>query len=382
MVQIQFLDKDVIHALIPAFSMEPEHIVFMYDRRCVDERYIKNIRVAINARLRHTMIGFIHADRFDVRDIKNQLLTCIADYKEEKICIDITGGSELMTACGMIMSLKNGFQIVYSNLTKGIIYDVMTGEKVTEIQHITVDDYLLAIGAKRVRHSHTLPKQKEYDAICRMSEYLFDHLGEWHALQRYLSDRYADSESLDFEITTSLFYNGNDYDSAKALSRFVENGFVDRRGHNQYRFKNLRYKEYMMIFGVWLEMYVYIKAQTFFDESHLGFIIDWNNADNEDTVDNEIDVLVMRKSVPIFISCKMRKPQPEDVFEVAYLADRLGGPGAKAIIATTYHVAGDKNLPDGIYQRLKKMHVGCIETDSFKGHTVSQIFNTAIQGAE
>ena len=68
---------------------------------------------------------------------------------------------------------------------------------------------------------------------------------------------------------------------------------------------------------------IYIKSLSFFEEAHLGYIIDWNNSDAEDTIDNEIDVLV-----------------------------------------------------------LKKMNVGFVETDAFKTHTPSQIFNTALQGTE
>ena len=46
------------------------------------------------------------------------------------------------------------------------MYDVVTGEKIVDIKHIIADEYLLAIGAKHFTRSHSLPKEKEYDAIC------------------------------------------------------------------------------------------------------------------------------------------------------------------------------------------------------------------------
>ena len=54
-------------------------------------------------------------------------------------------------------------------------------------------------------------------------------------------------------------------------------------------------------------MYVYINALNCFDEVHLGYVIDWDNSDQNDTTDNEIDVVAIKNSVPYFISCKMRK---------------------------------------------------------------------------
>ena len=52
---------------------------------------------------------------------------------------------------------------------KSYMYDVVTGEKILDIKHITADDYLLAIGAKHFTRSHSLPQEKEYDAICFLS---------------------------------------------------------------------------------------------------------------------------------------------------------------------------------------------------------------------
>lgn len=52
------------------------------------------------------------------------------------------------------------------------------------------------------------------------------------------------------------------------------------------------------------------------------------------------------------------KPDAKDIYEVAYLADRLGGPESKAVIATTYNVSREKNKNSGIYQRFKKMKDG------------------------
>ena len=146
-----------------------------------------------------------------------------------------------------------------------------------------------------------------------------------------------------------------------------------------YRYKNQKYKSYMTTYGIWLELYMYIQAQSCFDEVCLGVVIDWNSGDRLDTEDNEIDVLAMKKSVPTFISCKMRKPVASDVYEVGYLAKRLGGESSRGFVATTWPVTRTAFSPRGIYQRLKKMRVGLIETDSFQKKTAADIFNYARQ---
>ena len=353
MLQIQFLDFNVIDALVPAISLEPKHIVFIYDSQKISEKFTSNIEKALHAHLEDTSIAFIHADMYRISDIKAKIIEALEEYKDEKVCIDITGGSEIMTAVGFLLGSRYDYQIVYTNLAKGEIFDVNKEEKIADVKNITINDYLIAIGAKRSKDSHALPKEKDYERICNVSEYLFRHLGEWHALHNCLK-HYAKSESWNFNITTSIFYQGRSYPSDRILDVFAKNGFVERKGHNKYQFTSANSKAYMMIFGIWLEMYIYIKGQGFFDEIYLGVTLDWDNCDADDTRDNEIDVIALRRSIPIFISCKMRNPDAKDIFEVAYLADRLGGPESKAIIATTYNVSREKNKYDGIYQRFRK----------------------------
>lgn len=383
MLQIQFLDKNVVDTLVPAFSLEPSKIVLIYDVRNVSEKHVKNVSKAIKSKLQDTDIESVNTDMYKISEIKNTILSKIDGVRIEDICIDITGGSELMTASGLLMYKEYGIKVTYTNLYKEYMYDVATGEKIATVKHVSAEDYLTATGAKHFKRSHSLPKEKEFNDICAVSEYLFENLSEWHALNSYLADRYADTTSgLEFRVTTNIEHSGRYYDSAKALKIFIDHGFVERISHNRYSFKTLKYKEYMTTFGIWLEMYIYIKSLDFFEEAHLGYIIDWNNSDNEDTVDNEIDVLVLKKSVPIFISCKMKKPKAMDVYEVGYLADRMGGPNARGIIATTYKVSADKELSKSMYYRLKKMNIGFIETASFKTHRAADIFNTALQGTE
>ena len=97
---------------------------------------------------------------------------------------------------------------------------------------------------------------------------------------------------------------------------------------------------------------------------------------------NEIDVLVMRRSAPIFISCKMTKPAADDVYEVGYLASRLGGVMGRGVIATTFNVADTREFDMGIYQRLKKMHVGVLEAQALKGANMAQKLAAALETAD
>lgn len=67
-------------------------------------------------------------------------------------------------------------------------------------------------------------------------------------------------------------------------------------------------RQYCTGYGVWLELYVYIAAKKsgVFDDVKLGTMIDWNAYDGVVVAGNEIDVILMEQSLPVFISCKLR----------------------------------------------------------------------------
>ena len=88
------------------------------------------------------------------------------------------------------------------------------------------------------------------------------------------------------------------------------------------------------------------------------------------------------ESIPIFISCKMRKPVSEDLYEVGYVASMLGGTKSKALLATTYPVKEMGTSPKRMYQRMKKFRVGLIEASQFEKLPPADVFNQAIQMTE
>ena len=74
----------------------------------------------------------------------------------------------------------------------------------------------------------------------------------------------------------------------------------------------------------------------------------------------------MYKSIPVFVSCKMKRPHALDVSEAGFLAKRLGGRRGRAMIATTEKIKETGHeMNKGIHYRMMEMHVGCIESREF-----------------
>lgn len=380
-IQIDFFDKDVVGTLVPIFSLNPDKIYFFTDRREMVGMDIKYMTNAIKRRLPNTFVDFISVDIDDMDDIYGKLTTIAKKDQDEIAYVDLTGGTELMSICGYRVSEEFGFTPIYLDTKRRRLNNAITGELVAEAVSIDLTDFFNAIGAKQLSPSHDMPKEEEFDRILSMSEILFDDVEAWQVLYQHLSTA---AKTANQKLQVRVRPNGKLGTNAvrRIMREFEAHGFWEAEDDDIYRYGNIRYMHYMTTFGIWLEMYIYIKALDFFDEAALGVVVDWRAADDLDTEDNEIDVLGIKRSVPVLISCKMRKLASGDLYEAGYIAKRLSESGTKSVIATTYPVKEEGSQPKRMYQRMKKLRIGLIETRSFKEKTPAEIFNQAMQMGE
>lgn len=378
MIQIQFLDKNVVGALVPVFSMKPERVVFLYDSRVVGENMLKEMGEALTARLPKLEIHYERTNMLSMEEISGELENLIKIFQNKEIQIDITGGSELMTACGLTAAREHGLTTTYVDFYSGIVRNVFTMERLGEIAHVTLADYLTAIGGKYMSSSRHTPEENDFERILSMAKVIFSNEKKWDKFFTHMTHGFSAKGVMEF----SMGKNQSDRDCMFILNAFLERKFAKRIGEDRYRFASEADKEYMTVSGIWLEMYIYIQAKQCFDEVYMGVDIDWNKRDICESRDNEIDVVIMKNSQPIFISCKMRPIEKETVYEIYSMAKRLGGNYGKALIATTVDVRSSKDERNSIYLRMAKMKVGLIESKDFIRQNSSDVFARALRMTE
>lgn len=378
MVQIDFFDKNVINNLVPILSMQPHVLCVVYDEKRVKKEEYRNFKSAVR-----NIDGFIEIREYscnshDVENITEVLAGIAEEYCEEEIYVDVTGGPELMVASALMVAKELPIIPIYLDEEQELLFCVYDREVRFKAKRITMENYVLAKGAKHFSDSRSYPRVEEYNNICKMAERIFDYLEEWKLLQKYLSTYFYGYSGMHFSADKIKCAKDKVRGINELLGYFTKHGFVELRDNGKYVVKNDRYKEYITNYGIWLEMYVYIKAKECFDEVHLGFIIDWDSEDGNDTSDNEFDVVIMNKNKPVLVSCKMTKPTTKDLTEIGCLAGRLGGEDAVSVLATTYPVRAYNEGGTSLYNRMKKLDIGFIEAYDFRRMSAKETFEKAI----
>lgn len=379
MVQIQFLDKNVVNALVPVFSMNPEKVIFLYDEDCVTNYLRQDISDTIKYRYPKIKVEFVRTDMMHMHEIKNVLETVVEKNKEKEIQVDITGGTEIMTACGMMAAQHLGLTPTYVDFKSSEVFHVFSMEKLADVEHITIEDYMRAIGGRFMSSASCIPQTEEFDKLCEIARAIFANERKWDEFFYHISHGYSARGVMEF----SMDEKKNDPDCQFILNLFLDNGYAIKIGKDRYCYASETAKTYMTVSGIWLELYIYMMAKQVYDKVYMSVNIDWNDRDRCESRDNEIDVVIMHHSQPIFISCKMKPIVKETVYEVYSMAKRMGGDTAKAMVATTEPLrkkeAENLNRDNGILMRMEKMKVGFLEADDFLRTAPKDVFRKALQ---
>ncbi len=376
MILIDLFDTDVINTLVPAFSLKPDKEYIVVDKRSRTTRLFKNIVKTIQKRV-GTEIIVVEVNADNVDDIDHKLREEVVLGKDKDVYLDLAGGRELLSACGYRYASEKSITPLYIDFKRERLFSVKDNREICPIAHLRIADYLEAIGAKKLKSLHRAPKQEDRARILEMSEIIFRKEESWNKLSRRIAvstKNYKDHMRFNKSLSFSR-------DERRLLEDFIRLGFI-KASNKTYEYTDEFSRQCLTVYGSWLEMYIYYKAAQLYPEAALGIVIDWIAEDNVDSQDNEIDVLFMKKSVPVFVSCKMRKPCAADVNEVLTLARRFGGRRAKGIIATTFDVERAKNESTGIYKRIRMLNCGYIEIKDFQEKTDAQVFNRALQMTE
>ena len=370
-VLIDFFGPDPKTTLLEYRTILPDVIYLLASDKYTASRYPEDVRKTVLGWKNDIIFNIERIDDLDLKVISERILEYVnrETGNGNLVYIDLTGGHELMIAAAL--SICEGFDhdavvpVILDHEGRNIL-SVFTREKLFSTIDITLDDYFSARGAKRLKTEEFEPLRSDYSKILSMARYIFSMYKDWNRLNQIINYTHL-ADTIQFSLPPAPVINGKKLRYTRnmriLIDKFISHGFIIPIDEYRYKFRDNYVRDYMVKFGNWLEMTVYIRSKEVFDESYMSVEIDWNIS-NGDHVDNEIDVVGIKDSIPYFISCKMREVTNYDVYEVGFLASRLAGPRARSAIATTFDIDKSSSKGRALETRLKNMNVGLITAES------------------
>lgn len=385
MTQIEFYDKDTIKNILAVLTIKPDKVIYLYDNQIKDMYFFSSLKKCFLKHIPKLIFEKYPVDSNSIEDIYEKTKTIIRE--NENCVIELTGGSEFMLIGGYKAGCEMNTEMVYTNILEGKVINIDNRESFRKAARLTLSDFVDARGACFIGNSHDEPEEKEYEKILKMSRLLLEDNKAWKTTCGFLQTALANSESENLELRckNSLYlHEGKKVEPSKRqLQAFQKNGFIRNLKFTAetmyFEFTSKTAKQYMINYGVWLELMVFISAKRsgVFDDVKLGAMIDWNAYDGVCIPGNEIDVILSDNSMPVFLSCKLREADTAAINELLIAKKRLGGWFSKGILIT---FGDDKKNKTGTYKRAQELGIGMLDKQDILSNNFEERLIKAVKG--
>ena len=371
---IEIYDDEPIYNVLSIAEFKPKNVVYIGSRKLKSKRVKNSIISFIRELSLDTKCFFYSTDMLSIDAIHSELNNIFSLFPS--CAIDLTGGNEVaLVAIGMIAKEKNiplfrydRYAYCYRN-----IYNCPMADNVPSEPHLNIRALLALAGGVMKSHGHVSVDVLDTDTaddIFRVWTIYKKHHRVWSKVVGYLQQisKNLDGDELHISSPDTIF-SGERVSSANqavmndlAEAGIIENYYKDKR-RLSFNYKNRLMRSCLCDAGICLELYVFAAAITagVYDDVQISVVIDWDGKlDSHINTINEIDVMLTRGIVPVFISCKSGTPNVTTLNEIKTLAKQFGGEYARPVLVTMADIrSGDRYL----MQRAQDMGIDIIDRD-------------------
>lgn len=333
---VNLLDNHNENSLVAINKLNPNKVIYITSKE-TQELY-KDIEEYHKKNFYNIEIESILINEGDIENI--QLI--LNKLSKNDTVINITGGKRINSLILLQEALLKGFKAIYIDVLNKQWYnfdDKLTISK-DEFKDIYIEDMLNITGADLVMDSSDLSEKED---IVNLTKNIYDNLDIWYKYKQKLHDTVIFIHDYENNKKVNVNINNLKSDEVDILVKCLDymkniNGIEYKRNETQIEifFLNDYLKGFIFKSGTWLEVLtnIVIREITEIDEVKSGVVFLWR--EGEQRVRNELDVLAIKDSVLICISCKDSEKYDENALnELDVYSKRLGGNNAKKILVAT-----------------------------------------------
>lgn len=381
---VEIFDGSPVENVIAGLRFKPEKIIFVGFKNLMKEKTKKAIADLFNKKNISTELVFEIVPRYDFEEITHRL--CEITEKNEDCWFDLSGGKDITLAAMGLVSQKNNIPMFQINVNTGNVIKLKGCDSLSETEksYLTISEAVALNGCSVM---HNPPEDFNWDLtddfksdiekmwqICKKDCEKWN----WQSISLKNSELYFSlNNDLSIKIDKAEFrkHGRANFIDGAFMSKLKKEGLILDYTNNKtlvsFRYKNKQVYECITKAGNILELYAYMLICEIssenpgrYDDADIGVYIDWDgiihpNVPGVYDIKNEVDIVVMRDLVPVFISCKNGDVHKEALYELETVANRFGGKYARKYMIASY-ISSNPQSRKYIIQRAKDMNINLI----------------------
>lgn len=358
---INIFDSHNEASILLTEKYKPKNILFFYIK---DEHLVHLEKLKNYYNEKFSEINF----EYKKLDIKNpsEIEKIITTYGGKNGLCNITGGKKLVSLIVYTYCVKHNIKCTYVDIKNEILIDI----GIDEISHnknsfvdLEIEDVIKSMGASIVIDSTNLYSNK---VLLAFTMWISQNMKVWDDLKILLQDvnvfiRNEENPNI-LKLNNSLVNNEQKRVLTERLNFLEKNGqikIIIGKEFSEIEFLNDFIKTFLFKSGTWLEILTQkvIEEIEVIDDVKSGLLFLWDN--DKSNVRNELDVVAIKDSTMICISCKDSKKYDEiSLNELNVYSNQIAGENVIKIL-----VAAKEPSKTTILQRAKEMDINLVVFD-------------------
>ncbi len=370
---VEIFDDNQFNNIIAMVRFKPEKVVFVGYSELMKTRRKNAIERFLAERNMQVDIEYCYVDRYNLDDIVGKLELIV---KTNPDCyFDLTGGKELALVAIGTVAAKHNLPMFQLNVRNNNFFKVKNCEMLPspQVETCTIKQSIILNGGvipENVFEKFHWDFSEEFCKDIRtMWEICKGSCGKWNRQSTVLMGL---SNSWKTDVLEVRINNKRRELHEEIIKPLFEKGLLtdyeDNGNETVFRYKNNQIRQCLIKAGNILELYALMTVREimqqdpgYFDDADIGVHIDWDGDEfSGRSVTNEVDIMLMRDMLPVFISCKNGEVHKEALYEISAVAEKFTGMYAKKVLLTTF-ISHDIESKKFLLQRASEMNISVID---------------------
>ena len=348
---IELFDETPIENVLAADVFHPERVIYLCPSEIAQDR-VKHRKLreyfashGLSAEVIFQDTSLFHADK-----VERQIRRVLEEYPD--CAIDIAGGSDAaLFAAGFVCS-ETDIPVFTHSRKKQCFFNINNASFAHHLPfsvRYTVEDFfLMAYGSVKEGRVNNKELECYLDRIDDFFAVFLKYRRRWNHFITWMQKASPSDKNGNVSLSVNCEFEMKGERGSRIpadedlLQAFEKLGFladlkIEKEKEVSFRFADEQLRFWLRDQGSVLELYTWkaCRDTELFYDVRCSTIVEWDSAENRDKVTNEIDVMAVKDTIPVFISCKTCAIDTVAINELAILRDRYGGSAAKAIIIST-----------------------------------------------
>ncbi len=398
---IEFFDKNAAENISACLTCAPDRVIYIGDDSKLIKKHIKNYERVFTDRGNRIEFLYRTVSKNNLDKVVALLVELVESYDD---CVfDITGGEETYTlALGIVrarypdknihiqkfnpnnnavynydkdativckhtpeLSVIENVRIYGGDVVYGDISEEKTYKWDLNRDFINDINIMWSVCKRNVRYWNTVISA--FEAMEKVAKSVCDENSLTTIVKKSELEEYFHRNKMKYKISRGIIDFLLKYNLLKAFDDGDKETII-------VSYKNEQVKKCLTKAGQALEMKIYITAKNIldsdgtpvYDDAVNGAVIDWDGDFHDEAVEkeydteNEIDIILMHDTVPVFISCKNGIVTSDELYKLNTVAQRFGGAHAKKILVATA-ISSLGKAGNYLKQRAEDMNIKILE---------------------